>query len=121
MDGFLLPDERAQALEDGVDGTGVRGRIEDRVQVNAAGELTVPTDELAEVLFLVPGAQGVPLDEPVGLVAVEPGLDERQQKSLAEEEAVARLEVAAHPLRPDPEALDQPGAAVEHVVEGEEG
>jgi hypothetical protein len=33
---------------------------------------------------------------------------------------VARLEVAAHPLGPHDEALDEPGEAVEHVVEREE-
>ena len=34
---------------------------------------------------------------------------------------MARLEVAAHPLGPHDEALDEPGEAVEHVVEREEG
>ena len=77
-------------------------------------------DELAEVLLLLLRPQRVPLDEPVGVVAGEPGLDEREQQPLAEEEPVARLEVAPHPLGPDDEPFDEPGEAVEHVVEREE-
>ena len=52
--------------------------------------------------------------------APRPELDEREQEPLAEEEAVARLEVLAHPLGADDEPFDQPGEAVEHVVDGEE-
>src|SRR4051812_3127641 len=108
MDGLLLSDERPQALEDDVDLAGVGSGVEDRVEADTAGELAIGPDELAEVLLLGPGPQPGPLDEPVGLVALEAGLDEREQQALAEEEAVARLQVPAHPLRPDDEPLDQP-------------
>ena len=60
------------------------------------------------------------LDEAVRLVARQPGLDQREQHALREEEAVARLQVRAHPLGQDDEAFDQPGEPVEHVVEREE-
>ena len=76
--------------------------------------------ELAEVELLVPGAHRVALDEAVGVVAREARLDEREQHALAEEEVVARLEVAAHPLGAHDEAVDEPREAVEHVVEREE-
>ena len=101
--------------------TGVRGGVEDGVEVDAAGDLAVGSDELAEILLLVPGAERMPLNEPVRLVAFQPGCDEREQEPLAEEEAVARLEVPPHPLGADDEALDEPGEAVQHVVEREEG
>ena len=38
---------------------------------------------------------------------------------MAEEESVARLEVAPHPLGTDDQTFDEPGEAVEHVVERE--
>src|SRR5919197_5258914 len=98
MDRFPLPDERAKTLEDGVDVACVGGQIEDRVEIDAAGELAVAADELAEILLLVPRAKRMTLDEPVGLVAGKPGIDECKQEPLAVEEAVARLEVPAHPL-----------------------
>jgi hypothetical protein len=69
MDGFPLPDERAESLEDGVDVACVGVEIENRVEVNAGGELAVGANELAEVLLLVPGAERVPLHQPVRLVA----------------------------------------------------
>ena len=49
-----------------------------------------------------------------------PALDEREQQALREVEAVARVEVAPHALREDDEPVDEPGEAVEHVVEREE-
>src|ERR1700736_4143992 len=101
MNGFLLSDERAQPLEHGVDVTGVGGEIEDSVEIDAPGQLAVGADKLAEVLLLVPGAERVPLDESVGRVTLEPGLDQREQEPLAEKEAVTGLEVAAHPLAAD--------------------
>ena len=78
-----------QALEDDVDVAGVRAEVEDRVEVDrrAAAISASARDELAEVALLVPGAHRVPLHEPVGLVAREPALDEREQQPLAEERA----------------------------------
>ena len=77
--------------------------------------------ELAEVELLLPRAHRRALDEAVGVVAREAGLDERVEHALAEEEEVARLEVPAHPLGPHDESFHEPGEAVEHVVEREEG
>ena len=59
--------------------TGVSEEIEDGVEIDAVGERTIAPHELAEVLLFVPRLQRVALDEPVGLVAREPGLDEREQ------------------------------------------
>src|SRR5581483_6399831 len=87
---------------------------------DAAGDLVVGADELAEVELLVPRAHGVALYEPVRVVAFEARLDEREQDTLAEEERVARLEIAPHSLRSHHETLDEPREAVEHVVEREE-
>ena len=75
---------------------------------------------VGEVLLLFPGAHRRALDELVRPRALEPALDEREQQPLAEEEPVARLQVAAHPLGPDDEPLDEPREPVEHVVEREE-
>ena len=60
------------------------------------------------------------LNEPVGVVARKPRVHERQQEPMAEDEPVTRLEVPPHPLGIDDEAFDDPGEAVEHVVEREE-
>ena len=106
--------------EDGVDVARVRAEVEDGVEVDARRDLVVGAAELAEVELLLPRAHRRALDEAVGVVAREAGLDERVEHALAEEEEVARLEVPAHPLGPHDEALDEPGEAVEHVVEREE-
>src|SRR5919108_3235605 len=124
MDGVFLSRQSVQALEDGVDVSRVLVEVEDRVErgaVEPLSDLRVAADELGEVALLLPGAQRVNLHEPVGLVARQAGLDEGEQKPLAEEEAVACLEVPPHPIGPNDETLDEPGEAVEHVVEREEG
>src|SRR3954454_19753728 len=108
MDGLLLPIERAQPLEDGVDVTCVGGEVEDSFQIDAARERSIGAHQLTEILLLVPGAPRVPLNEPVGLVAREPGFDEREQEPLAVEEAMARLQVAPHALLPNDQPFDQP-------------
>jgi hypothetical protein len=69
MNRFLLPDEGVQAIEHGVDVTNGRVEVEHAFEVDAAGELAVGANELAEVLLLVPRAECVPLHQPVGLVA----------------------------------------------------
>src|SRR5579883_2001675 len=100
MDGLLLSDERVETLEDGVDVTGERGEVErrvERVPAERGGDLRILADELAEVALLLPRAHRAALREPVGLVARQPGRDEREEDALAEEQAVARLEVAQHP------------------------
>src|SRR5581483_9964792 len=106
--------------EDGVDVAGVGGQVERGGEIDARGDLLVGAAELAEVELLLPGPHRGALHEPVRVVAGEPRLDERAEDALGEEQEVARLEVAAHPLGPHDETLDEPREAVEHVVEGEE-
>src|SRR5215207_5123651 len=104
MDGLLLLDQRVQALEDGVDVTRVVAEIEDRVErsrIEPLRDLGIGANEIGEVELLLPGAHGVALDEPVRLVPGKPGVDERQEQALAEEEPAAELEVPAHLLGPD--------------------
>src|SRR5207249_2363311 len=120
MDGLLPPFESGEPLEDGVSVAGVPGQVEQRVEVDPARDRVVAPDELAEIAFLLLRAEGIFLDEPVGGIAPEPRLDEREQHALAGEEPVARLEVVQHPLRPHLEALDEPHEPVEHVVERQE-
>src|SRR5689334_13539476 len=78
--------ERTQAFEDDVGVADVRRRVEDGIEVDASGDLRVGARELREVERLVPRPHRVPLDEPVGVVAGEAGLDEREQQPLAEDE-----------------------------------
>ena len=59
-------------------------------------------------------------NEPVRLVAVVARGDERAQHPLAEHEPPRSVEVGAHALGVDDEAVHEPGEAVEHVVEREE-
>ena len=60
------------------------------------------------------------LDETVGLVPGKPRGDKGEKDALAEDQAVRRVEVPPHPLGVDDEPVDEPGEAVEHVVEREE-
>src|SRR5947209_1462460 len=99
MDGLLLGGECVQACEDGVDVARVRAEIEDGLEIDAARDLVVGADELAEVELLVPRAHGIALHEPVRVVALESRLDEREQNTLAEEERVTRLDIASHSFR----------------------
>src|SRR5688572_290789 len=69
MNGLLS--ERAQAIEHGVDVAGEGGEIEDCLQVDARRDLRVRPDELAEVALFFPGAHRAPLDEAVGVGALE--------------------------------------------------
>src|SRR5690348_14841792 len=88
MNRLLSPRERAQPLEHGVDVTGVDARVEDRVDVDARGDLGVGAHERWEVEPLVPRAHRIALDEAVRVVAGEPRLDEREQDALAEVQPV---------------------------------
>jgi hypothetical protein len=96
MDGFLLSfsgslGQPAETLEDDIDVTKRVGEVEragERAGIQAGGDLRVGGDKLAKVTLFVPGRQCIPLDESVGLTSREPGLDERQEDALAENEAV---------------------------------
>src|SRR5919201_6120118 len=79
MNGFLPPGQSGEPLEDGVDMPGVPVEIEQVVEVDAAGDLLVGADELAEVPLLLVRLECMPLDEPVGGVSLESRLDERQK------------------------------------------
>src|SRR5437763_16639692 len=72
MDGFLLPVEGSQPLEDGVDVACVPIEIEERVEVDPARDLRVRAHELAEVPFLLLRPDRVPLDEPVRPIPLQP-------------------------------------------------
>src|SRR5439155_4478081 len=121
MDGYLLLDEGVQAVEDGVDVPDGRVQVEDGLEIHAPGDLGVAADQSGEIRLLFPGTHRMALDKPVRIVAREARIDERQQKPMAEDESVTRLEVPAHSFGIDDEAVDDPGEAVEHVVEREKG
>src|SRR5947208_15597051 len=108
MNRLLLGCDRMKTGEDRVDVARVGGELEGGIEVDPGRDLLVAAHELAEVELLVPGAHRVPLHEPVRIVPGDARLDEREQDALAEEEEVARLEVAAHALLAYDEPLDQP-------------
>src|SRR5438067_13447787 len=99
--------ELVETVEDDVDVARVGRFVEHGVEVDA--DVRVGADELAEVDVLLPRAHRVALDEPVRLVALETGLDECEQQSLREVEAVARVEIAPHAFGAHDEAFDDPG------------
>src|SRR3954447_20696441 len=101
MSRFLLLDEGAQAVEDGVDVRDGRARVEECVEcvgVELRADLGVGLQERAEVALLVPCRHCVALDDAVGVTAVEPRLDEGEQHTVREHEPVRRVEVPCHPL-----------------------
>src|SRR6476659_10339539 len=110
MWGLLL--EGFETGEHGVEVARVGAEGEGRVEVDARGDLVVGAGELAEVEPLLPRAHRSSLHEPVGVVTREAGFDEGVEHALAEEEEVARLEVAPPQLGPHDEALHEPGEAV---------
>src|SRR5438128_2152313 len=115
MNSFLLPDQPMETLEHRVHVTGVGGEVEDGGEVEAAGQLGICRDDVAERPLLLPCPHGGLLDAYVRLVARKSRLDEREQHALAEEETVARLQVLPHSLRAHHESLDEPGEPFEHV------
>src|SRR5438874_12443039 len=108
MNRFLLPGQSVQSLEDRVDVPDCGVEVEDRVEIDTRRDLGIGFDESAEVALLLPRVHRVALDEPVGVVTWQTGLDEREQETMAEHEPVARVEVAPHPLGMDDEAFDDP-------------
>src|SRR5438034_6397102 len=120
MDWYLLLDESVQTVEDGVDVPDGRLEVEDRLEIDPSDDLRIAADELRKIGVLLPRTHRVALYEPVGVVAGEARIDERQQEAMAEDEAVTRFEIPPHPLGVDDEAFDDPRKAVEHVIECEE-
>src|SRR5262245_39903053 len=108
MDGLLSSSERTKALEGDVAVAGGGIESEDGVELGAVGDGGLGLDETAEVALLLPGLHRCALHEAVRLLAREAGLDEGEEQAVAEDQAVAGVEVAAHALRIDDEALDDP-------------
>src|SRR5215218_8367364 len=106
--------ERVEPTDDRLGVAREGGRIEDRVEVEAGCRLG---EQLAEGDALVPGALGVLLDDPVGVVARAAALDERKQRPLREERAVGDVDVRAHPVLEHVEALHDADREVLAVVE----
>jgi two-component system, OmpR family, response regulator RegX3 len=96
------------------------GEVEGR-RIESRPDFRICLDELLERDPLVPRAESMALDEPVGIVAREAGGHERREDALRENEAVRRLEVRPHPCAVHHEPVHEPSEAVEHVVEREEG
>src|ERR1051326_830267 len=101
MDGLLY--EVVEAVEHDVDVLREGGLVEDQGEVDV--NLGIGSDELAEVTLFFPRSHGVALDDAVRLVTLEPGVDEREQQAVAEEQIVARFEIATHALRIDDEPV----------------
>src|SRR5256886_2803528 len=120
MDWYLLVYEGVQTVEDGVDVPDGGLEIEDRIEIEPAGDLRIVPDELGEICLLLPRAHRMALYEPVGVVARQARIDQRQQEAMTEDEPVARFEIPPHSLGIDDEPCDDPGKAVEHVIECEE-
>src|SRR5205823_3321186 len=122
MNGFLLRNEAADTVEGAVEMGDRRVQVEDGGEsgvVETRADLAVGANELGEVAFLVPRLHGVALHELVRLRAIQAALDQRKQQPVREEEPVRGPEVPLHPFRIDDQALDDPGKAVEHVVDRE--
>src|SRR3954447_6350760 len=119
MDRLLLSGERMQALEHGVDMANGCFEIEHGVEVDLLGDLGICGDEGAEVALFLPRLHCMPLHEAVRLIPRDARFDEREEEPVAEHEAMARVQVAAHPFGIHDEPLDDPREPVEHVVERE--
>ena len=84
--------------------------------VEPGGDRRVLAQQLEQRPALAPGRHRVALHQLVGLLARQPGLGQRQQHALRAVEALAGVEVAAHPLRIDHQPVDQPGEPVQREV-----
>ena len=88
----LLRDEACEAVEDGVDVLRrSRSRSKTSSSADASSRAVISAsarDERRGSRAPRPRPHRVPLHEPVGLVALEPGLDEREQQAVREEEPV---------------------------------
>ena len=71
--------------------------------------------------MLFPGDHRVSLDDLVGVLAAEPGFDQREQHALGEDETEGTLEVLFHMLRVDRQPLHHAREDSENVVEHKGG
>src|SRR5207253_3962063 len=93
MHRLLLSGERPETLEDDIDVTDRGVQVEDagkRLASEPPGDLRVGGDELVKIQLVLPRLHRVTLDETVGLVSTEPGVDQREQQAVAEDESMAR-------------------------------
>ena len=87
-------------------------------RLSSARDRRVDREQLPQRAALVGGPQRGALDDRVGVLARQPAaLDERDEDAAARVQPEAALDVLAHPLAADDEALDQAGHPDEHVVE----
>ena len=78
----------------------------------------IDREQLPQRAALVGGAERGPLDDRVGVLAGEASsLDEGDEDPAARVEPQASLDVLAHPLAADEQALDESGHLDQHVVE----
>ena len=88
------------------------------VRRELGGDRRVDREQVAQRAALVGGPQRGALDDRVGVLAREPAaLDERDEDAAARVQPEAALDVLAHPLAADDEALDEARHPDEHVVE----
>ncbi len=74
--------------------------------------------QVAQRPALVGGAQRIALHDRVGILAREAAfIHQRGQQAARGVQAEAALDVLAHPLRPDDQAVDQAAEADQHVVQ----
>src|ERR1044072_4023938 len=115
MNGFLLAGcEGVEAFEKYVDVLERVVEVEGAVEgVGRQGDVGIRLEKIPQRYAFLPRAHGVSLDDPVGVVALKPGLDQGEEHPLAADEPVRGLEIGTHPLRADHEAFDEPVEAVE--------
>src|SRR5437868_590148 len=121
MNRLLLDCDRMETGKNRVDVARIRVEIEDGVEIDATRDLLVMANELAEIELFVPCAHRIALRQSVCIVAAQAGFDESEQHPLAEEQEVARLEIATHALLAHDESFHQPCEPIEHVIDREKG
>src|SRR5450756_467355 len=88
----------------------------------ALRDARVGGEEVVERASLVCGAERAALNDRIRLLPRHPAvLDERDEDARGRVEAQSPLDVLAHPLGPDDQALDEAGHLRQHVVEEDRG
>ena len=95
---------------------GAEPRRDIRIGAEQGAEPARVGADLARRRGLVDRGERRALDQPVGMLARQAGLDEREQHGLREVQAAGAIEVGAHPARVDHEAVDERGRARGHEV-----